>query len=100
MAVGITWNSIFCLEKITARCLVTSGPSETLGKEWTFQKHLKSNISHAVIKRISRGRKNQSPRVLKCNHFSVSKLFPRKTAKYSEFPFPLKFFEIYRSLAW
>lgn len=65
MAVGITQNSIYCLEKITARCLVTLGPSETLGKEWTFQKHLKSSISYVVIWRISGGRKNQSPQVLK-----------------------------------
>lgn len=84
MVIEITWDSIFCLEKITARCLVMLGPSERLGKEWTFQKHLKSIISYLVIRRISRGvRKDHSPHVYKCDHFSVRKLFPRKTALYS-----------------
>lgn len=81
MVIEITWDSIFCLEKITTRCLVMLGPLKRLGKEWTFLKHLKTNTSYLVIRRISGGfRKDRSPQVYKCDHFSVRKLFPRKTA--------------------
>lgn len=82
---------------------MTLTPSETLGKGRTFQKCLKSNTSYlvtCVFQRVSRGRKNQSLQVFKCDLFSVSNLVPGVTVKYSELSLPLYLCEIYRPLAW